>query len=79
MFKTGIVVLVLLFTAPLYADQCQDPEKLSPELREAYYELKEMEKQIDGMLVSIRCRKRVVEINDIIIKEKPKKEKTNND
>ena len=34
---------------------CQDPDKLSPKLREAYFELKELEKEIEGMTVSIRC------------------------
>ncbi len=46
----------LLSCSPAHAeDDCQDPEKLSPELREAYYQLEEAEKVFPEMKVSIRC------------------------
>jgi hypothetical protein len=34
---------------------CQNPALLDDNMREAYYQLKALEKEIDGMSVSIRC------------------------
>ena len=53
----GLAALMLLIAAVAQADDCQDPEKLTPELKKAYYELKELEEEIQGMTVAIRCKK----------------------
>lgn len=63
---TAIIFFCVSVERAWGADDCQDPDKLSPELRAAYYQLKEAEKEIPGMKVSIRC-------------DLPRKEKSNVD
>jgi len=76
--KTILILLFLLLPVTLEAKDltfseklCQDPTQLSPSLREAFYQLKELEKQIEGMTVKIRCQFRDYseeELNKITIK-----------
>ena len=39
---------------------CDDPSYLTQEQRGAYYQLKELSKEIEGMDVSINCRKTTI-------------------
>lgn len=34
---------------------CKDPNKLSPQMRKAYFELKKSSKELGGFSVGIRC------------------------
>ena len=45
---------------------CQDPSKLPPKERKAYYQLKEAAKEIEGMAVHIRCYKRTGYLTKIV-------------
>jgi hypothetical protein len=52
----AILATILFYgTALCFADDCQDPSKLDPQMQKAYYQLKEASKQLGGFSVSIRC------------------------
>ena len=56
------IILTLLILSPgiaLATTDCQDPKGLTPELKKAYYQLKEIAKEIEGMDVKIRCTKHI--------------------
>lgn len=54
------ILLTLPATRSLgMTDDCQDPSKLSEDMRQAYEQLKELEKEIEGFSVSIRCTERI--------------------
>lgn len=49
-----IVTALFLGVVLASADTCQDPSKLSPKMKKAYYQLKKAEKEA-GFKVSIKC------------------------
>lgn len=55
MFVCMVLALLCIICGVAFGDECQDPEKLSPELKQAYYELKEIAKDTEGMSVKIVC------------------------
>ncbi len=51
------LIVTALFLGVVLAhasDKCQDPSKLSPKMKKAYYQLKKAEKEA-GFKVSIKC------------------------
>ena len=50
-----ILILMTFLTVNAYADDCQDPEKLDPQMKKAYYQLKQAEKELGGFKVEILC------------------------
>ena len=50
-----ILILMTFLTVNAYADDCQDPEKLDPQMKKAYYQLVEASKQLGGFKVEILC------------------------
>ncbi len=49
-----VVNMVVMGVVLAHASDCQDPSKLSPKMKKAYYQLKKAEKEA-GFKVSIKC------------------------
>ena len=58
--KYLIIIAMVLSCGIGFADECMKPEDLSPELKQAYYELLEISKEIKGMSVKILCEEAVI-------------------
>ena len=58
-FRTFVLILLfvltVLFCGISRADNCQDPDTLSPQMKKAYYELKRASDELGGFSVSIKC------------------------
>ena len=51
----ALFLLTLLFCGISRADNCQDPDTLTPQMKKAYYELKRASDELGGFSVSIKC------------------------